>query len=94
MSTTTAIPVSDELLAILKREGKDPARALQEAAVLDLYRDAVISAGRAADLLGMSKWDFVRWAGERGVPAVRMSEAEFEAEIAAARADTPSTTAL
>ncbi len=90
---TSAVLVNDELLAILEGEGRDPARALQEAAVLDLYRDAVVSAGRVADLLGMATWDFVRWAGERGVPAIRMSDAEFEAEIAAARADAPTTTA-
>lgn len=58
--STTAVFVNDELLAILGREGRDPARALQEAAVLDLYREAVASAGRAAELLGMAKWDFVR----------------------------------
>lgn len=88
--STTAVLVDDERFSLTmscwrsSNEGRDPARALQEAVVLDLYREAVVSAGRAAELLGMAEWDFVRWAGERGVPAVRMSETEFEVEIAAA----------
>lgn len=90
--STTAVPVNDDLLGILGGEGADPARALQEAAVLDLYRRAVVSAGRAAELLGMAKWDFVRWAGVMGVAAVRMSPGEFEDEIATAGADLPRAT--
>ena len=61
---TTEIPIDDELLALLDGEGVDAGRALHEAAVLELYRRGSISAGRAAALLNMEKWTFVRWAGD------------------------------
>lgn len=80
--STTAVPIDDDLLAICGGEGADPARALQEAAVLDLYRRAVLSAGRAAELLGMPKWDFVRWAGELGVAYVEITPAELARDVA------------
>ena len=79
--STTAVPIDDELLAILGGDGADPARALQEAAVLDLYRRAVVSAGWAADLLGMARWDFVRWAGEQGLTYMDITPEELAQDV-------------
>jgi hypothetical protein len=78
---TTEIPIDDELLALLDGEGVDAGRALHEAAVLELYRRGSISAGRAAALLNMEKWTFVRWAGDLGIPYFRMDPDDLTREF-------------
>ncbi|HEU0113532.1 MAG TPA: UPF0175 family protein [Thermomicrobiales bacterium] len=78
---TTDVPIDDELLALLSCEGDDAARALHEAAVLELYRRGSISAGRAAALLGVDKLAFSRWSGELGIPYFRIEPDELEHEL-------------
>lgn len=43
-------------------------RHVHEVLILDLYRRHVISAGRAAKILGMGKVAFTRWSGSLGIP--------------------------
>jgi predicted HTH domain antitoxin len=78
---TTEVPVDDELLALLDGEGADAGRALHEAAILELYRRGSISAGRAAALLDMEKWAFVRWAGDLGIPYFRFDPDDLSREL-------------
>jgi len=52
--------------------------------VLELYRRGIVSSGKAAELLGMQRFDFVRYADKLGIPFFRMSKEEWEAEKAAA----------
>ena len=58
---------------------------MRELLVLDLYREGSISSGIAGPMLGMSKWDFIRYAGERGIPYIRYSAEELEQELQTAR---------
>ena len=48
--------------------------------VLELYRRAVISSGKAAELLDMERFEFVRYASRLGIAFFDMSEDEWEAE--------------
>lgn len=50
--------------------------------MLELYRRGIISSGKAGDLLGMQRFDFVRYAGDLGIPFFRMNKDEWEAEKA------------
>jgi predicted HTH domain antitoxin len=59
-------------------------KAAREAVVLELYRRGIISSGKAAELLGMQRFDFVRYADKLGIPFFRMSKEEWEAEKSAA----------
>ncbi len=77
----TDIPVSDDLIAAFEVDREDAPRAVAEAAALELYRRGTVSAGYAAGLLGMDKWDFVRWSGELGIPSFRLSPEELTAEL-------------
>lgn len=52
--------------------------------MLELYRRGIVSSGKAAELLGMQRFDFVRYADKLGIPFFRMSKEEWEAEKAAA----------
>jgi predicted HTH domain antitoxin len=78
---TTNIPISDELLAALGVDQDDAPRAVAEAAVLELYRRGTISAGYAANLLGIDKWEFVRWSGRLGIPYFRLTPEELANEL-------------
>lgn len=74
--TTLEVAVPDELLAFLG--SKEAAQEhLRRAAVLDLVRRQVISQGRAAELLGMSVWDFRDLMAEADVPVVHLADTEL-----------------
>lgn len=53
-----------------------------ELTVLELYRQRWISSGKAAELLGMERIEFIRFAGRQGIAFFDMSEDEFAREIA------------
>jgi predicted HTH domain antitoxin len=59
--------------------------AVREIIVLELYRRGTISSGKAAQLLGTSKLDFIQYSGRLGIPYFRLSDDELDAEIARAR---------
>jgi predicted HTH domain antitoxin len=54
--------------------------------VLELYRRRTISSGKAAELLGMGRADFIAYASRLGIPFFDMTDQEWEAEVARIRA--------
>jgi len=52
---------------------------------LELYRHHEISSGKAAELLGMEHFEFIRYASQIGIPFLDMDDAEFQEEIEMAR---------
>ena len=68
-----------ELLGLLREIG-EPAAAAKECVVLELYRRGLVSSGKAAELLGMSRMEFIHFSGRLGVPYFRMSAEEWEEE--------------
>jgi predicted HTH domain antitoxin len=77
------IELDDDLVEVLRRQGEHQPleRAAREMIVLELYRRAAISGGRAAELLGMDRFDFIRYASDLGIPFFDMTEEEWEAEL-------------
>ena len=67
-----------EVLEELGRPAKDSAREL---IVLELYREGLVSSGKAAELMGVSRLDFIRRAGDHGLPYFRMTAEELRLEI-------------
>ncbi len=78
------VELDDELAALLEQIQQPLAQAAREAVVLELYRRGIVSSGKAGELLGMQRFDFVRYADKLGIPFFRMSKEEWEAEKAAA----------
>jgi len=76
------VELDDELAMLLEKIRQPLEKATREAAVLELYRRDVISSGKAAELLGMQRLDFIRYSGELGIPYFRMSKEEWEREKA------------
>ena len=84
MSRVT-IDLDDDLVQVLELLEQPVEQAVRETIVLELYRRAIISSGKAAELLAMSTQEFIQLSGRLGIPYFRMSEAEWEKEIAQIR---------
>lgn len=83
--STVNVELEDNL-AEWANEGARPIdKRMRELLILDLYREGHISSGIAGPMLGMSKWDFIRYAGERGIPYIRYTAEEFEKEMQTVR---------
>jgi predicted HTH domain antitoxin len=75
--TTLKVPVPDELLELLG--SREAAREhLRRSAVLDLVKRQAISQGRAAELLGMSRWELHELLAHEDIPMADLTEAELK----------------
>ncbi len=61
--------------------GQPLEKAVPELIVLELYRRGHLSSGKAAELLGMERIGFIRYASRLGLPYFDMTESEWEAEV-------------
>ena len=74
------------LAAVLTQLDQPLNAAVHELLVLELYWRAVISSGKAAELLGMPKQEFIQFSGRLGIPFFRMSDEQLNAEVERLRA--------
>jgi predicted HTH domain antitoxin len=79
---STNLDLGQELGALLEELGQPVAQAAREMIVLELYRRSLISSGKAAALLGMSRLDFIQRASDLGIPYFRFTEDDWQAEVA------------
>jgi len=61
--------------------GKPIEQAAREMLVLKMYRRGLISSGKAATLLGVSRLEFIQHASELGIPYFRFTEDEWQMEV-------------
>jgi predicted HTH domain antitoxin len=72
----------DDALAEAMRLTDEPLdRLARKSIVLELYRRKTISSGKAAALLEMPRFDFVRYASSLGIPFFDMTPEEWDAEV-------------
>ena len=78
-----AVPVElDQDLVELLEELERPAKqAARELIVLELYRQGEVSSGRAAQLLGKEREEFIRYASQQGIPYFQMDSDELQREL-------------
>lgn len=75
------ISFPSEVLDTLSTTYEDNSNIIKEAAVLELYREGKISSGKAAEILGMDRFEFIRYAGKKGIPYIRITPDELEEEV-------------
>lgn len=75
------IRLPEELVAIFESPEEAASKAV-ELLVIELLREARISEGKAAELLGISRWDMMRLASEHNVPFGAATKEELLAEVA------------
>jgi predicted HTH domain antitoxin len=73
--------LDDDLAAILTREEEPVERAALEMIVLELYRRGTVSSGKAAELLGVPRYDFIQRASALGIPYFNLTPEELDAEV-------------
>lgn len=80
MSTVT-VELERELVNLFHHVHGRPEDKVKEYLVLELYRRREISSGKAAELLGMERAEFIRYASRLGIPFLDMDESELQEEI-------------
>ena len=75
------LELDESLLSLLRQSNQPVDRAAREMITLEFYRRGLISSGKAAGILGMDRFDFVRHAGRLGIPLFEMTEDEWAAEV-------------
>ncbi|MBN2149641.1 MAG: UPF0175 family protein [Anaerolineales bacterium] len=81
MRSTISVKLERELWNLFRPYYQRPDEAVKEIAVMELYRRREISSGKAAELLGMERFEFIRYASRLGIPFFDMDEAELTEEI-------------
>ncbi len=75
------IPVNDELLFVLKKDEKDLQEELSRIIAMHFFEKRKISLGKAAELSGMNKDDFVTFLGRNKVDIFQYNDEELEREF-------------
>jgi len=78
------VTLSKDLYSRLGFSKGEAEEAIKEFSVLGLYMEHKISAGKAAELLGVSKREFIRLMTRKGIPYFDYSDEELEKEFRAA----------
>ena len=80
------LQLDDELTHLLQSGDQPADEAARELIVLELYRQHRISSGRAAELVRLSRIDFIHRAAALGIAYFDLGADEMEREIAEAGA--------
>jgi predicted HTH domain antitoxin len=75
------IPLDQDLIAVLEELHRPVKEAAHELIVLELHRQGDISSGKAAELLKMRRYEFIRHASERRIPYLQLTGEELRGEI-------------
>jgi hypothetical protein len=66
--TVVQLDLEDEIAALLRQSNRPVSQTAREFIVLELYRRGGISSGKAGELLGFARMDFIRYASQLGIP--------------------------
>jgi predicted HTH domain antitoxin len=78
------IELPQNLLAALDIPESELGRQAREWVLLELFQEGKISSGKAAEILGLSKAQFLDVLNERNLPYLDADSADLEREVAAA----------
>ena len=80
------IELPQDLVAVLNVPEADLSRRATEWVILELFQEGEISAGKAAEILGLSKFRFLDLLDSRKLPYLDAGPGELESDLAAAEA--------
>jgi predicted HTH domain antitoxin len=78
---TIALEVPDDLAEFFGGSDEELATEIRLAAAIEWYRRGVVSQGKAAEIAGMSRTNFLLALGRAGVDAFQISEAQLKQEV-------------
>lgn len=79
--STIPLALDDDLVELLREFPQPMEDTARELIVLELHRQGRLSGGKAAELTGLSRWEFIQKAAEAGIPYFNMSEKDWQAEV-------------
>ena len=84
--STISINLEDDVTALLQATNLPVHQAAREFIILELYRRGAVSSGKAAELLAMSRLEFIRYASRLGISFFDMTDDEWHTERCQAQA--------
>ena len=75
------IPISEEILLVLKKDEKSLQEEARKILALQFFKERKLSLGKAAELAGMDKDDFVILLGKNQIDIYQYTERELEQEF-------------
>ena len=79
------VELDQDLVAVLEDLHRPVKEAARELIVLELYRQGEISSGKAAQLLGLEREDFIRQASAQGIPYFQLRGDDLRRELDASK---------
>jgi predicted HTH domain antitoxin len=77
---SVTVSLEEDLAALLHTLNQPIQHAARELIILELYRRGTISSGKAAQMLDMSRFEFIRHASRLGIAFFDLTEDEWNAE--------------
>jgi len=81
MRESVTFEISADLLAALKLGAEDLGRNMRLIAAISYFQDKKLSLGKAAQLAGMNRLDFIDALTERGIVAFGYDESVLDSEL-------------
>ena len=78
---STILDLGEDLSGFLATLGQPIGQTAREMIVFELYRRGLISGGKAAELLGIPRLEFIQRSAELGIPYFRFTDEEWQAEV-------------
>ena len=78
---SVTVELEEDLVAVLGEANESVPRAALESIVMDLDRRAIISGGKGAQLLGLSRLEFIHRAADFGIPYFNWEKEDWEQEL-------------
>jgi predicted HTH domain antitoxin len=79
--TTLTIELPESLLAALRRTPQEMSAEIRLAAAIDWYRRGLVSQGRAAEIAGLGRADFIHELAARQTEAVQVNLDNLDKEL-------------
>jgi predicted HTH domain antitoxin len=79
--TTIEVAIPDEVLLALRESPDEVARDIRIAAAVDWFAKGLVSQGKAAELAGATRTEFIGECGRRGVPVINISVEDLQQEL-------------
>lgn len=76
-NSQTQLTFPTELIENLATSYQSGFDLIKKAAILELYREGKLSPAKAGERLDMERFEFIRYAGMKGIPYLRMSADEI-----------------
>ncbi len=78
---TIEVSLPEEVFTSLHKSTEEIARDVRLAAIVGWYAEGLVSQGKAAELAGLTRYDFLDELARRKVPALQMTPEELIAEL-------------